>query len=67
MSLHLKCKVTRLLSWSSGEEFTCQLREHKFDPWLGKIPHAPGQLSPSTMTAEPELWGPSAATTEASA
>ena len=66
MWLHLKCKVTRLLFWSSGEESTCQCRGHRFDPWSGKIPHAPGWLSPCTMTAEPELWGLWAAPTEAS-
>ena len=25
---------------------TCQCRRHGFDPWFGKIPHAPKQLKP---------------------
>ena len=24
--------------WLSGKEFTCQCRNHRFDPWVGKIP-----------------------------
>ena len=38
--------------WSSGEESTCQCREHGLDPWSGKILHAAGQLSPCTATTE---------------
>ena len=53
MWLHLKCKVTRLLFWSSGEEPTCQCRGHRCDPWSGKIPHAPGWLSPAPWLLSP--------------
>ena len=31
----------------------CQSREHGFDSWSGKIPHAMGQLNPHTTTTEP--------------
>ena len=31
--------------WSSGEESALQGKEHGFDPWSGKIPHAMEQLS----------------------
>ena len=30
----------------------CQCREHGFEPWSGKIPHAPEQLSPRATTDE---------------
>ena len=39
------------LPWWS--DFACQYREHGFNPWSGKTPHAVGQLSPCTATAEP--------------
>ena len=42
------------LWWSRGEESTCQCREHGFNPWSRKIPHAVEQLSPCATTAEPE-------------
>ena len=32
-----------------------QCSRHEFDPWSGKIPHALGQLSLSSSTAEPTL------------
>ena len=38
--------------WTSGKESTCQCREHGFNPWSGKIPHALGQLNPSARTTE---------------
>ena len=41
--------------WSSGIEPACQCRGHGFDPLSGEIPHATGQLSPSTTTTEPTL------------
>ena len=41
--------------WRSGWESTCQCREHGFDPWSGKIPHAAEQISPCTATTEPVL------------
>ena len=50
--------------WSSGQESGCQCREHRFDPWFGKIPHALGQLSPCTTAIEPELQSPGATTAE---
>ena len=37
----------------SGKESACQCRRHEFDSWLGKIPHAEGQLSLFTTTTEP--------------
>ncbi|KAJ8787545.1 hypothetical protein J1605_022860, partial [Eschrichtius robustus] len=36
--------------WRSGWESACQCREHGFDPWSGKIPHAAEQLSPWATT-----------------
>ena len=44
--------MTRLPSWSSCYESACQCRGHELDPWSGKIPHATGQLGPSTATTE---------------
>ena len=35
-------KMRGLLWWSSGLESTCQFREHRFNPWSGKIPHVLG-------------------------
>ena len=44
------------LPWlSSGWESTHQCREHWFDPWSGRIPHAKGQLSLSTTSTEFKL------------
>ena len=39
--------------WRSGWESACQCREHGFEPWSGKIPHAAEQLGPWTTTTEP--------------
>jgi len=47
--------VYELLWWSSGKESACQFRACGFDAWSGKIPHATGQLSPCSTTAEPVL------------
>ena len=33
--LRAKCGLP---TWFSGEEFTCQHRRCKFDPWIGKTP-----------------------------
>ena len=30
----------------SGREPSCQRRGHGLDPWVRRVPHAPGQLSP---------------------
>ena len=38
--------------WYRGAESARQRRGHRFNPWSGKIPHAAGQLSPSTATTE---------------
>lgn len=44
--------------WFSTEEFTCQCRRHRFNPWSGKIPHASKQLSPcTTPTGNPQALG----------
>ena len=53
--------------WLSGKESACQCRRHGFNPWLGKIPHAREELSPSATTTEPASWSPCAATVKASA
>ena len=50
------------LWWSRGEESTCQCREHGFNPWSRKIPHAVEQLSPCAT-----MLSPSATTREAAA
>ena len=34
------------------EESACLHREHWFNPWSGKIPHATGQLSPCATTTD---------------
>ena len=38
--------------WYSGSESACSREELVFEPWAGRIPHATGQLSPSTTTTE---------------
>ena len=60
------------LPWQiSGEESVCQCRRHRFDPWLGKIPHATEQLGPCAITSlysraqEPQLLSQGATTIEA--
>ena len=40
-------------------------KEHRFEPWSGKIPHAVEELSPCTKTTEPALYSPCATTIEA--
>ena len=44
-------KCPRKVHWLSGKESACQCRRHGFDPWSGKIPHAPEQLSSCPTTA----------------
>ena len=44
--------VLWLPRWLRCKEFPCQCREHRFDPWCRKIPHAMEQLSPCTITTE---------------
>ena len=39
--------------WRSGWESACQCREHRFEPWSGRIPHAAEQLGPWATTTEP--------------
>ena len=43
----------RLPWWSSGKESSLQCREHRFDPWSRKIPHATWQQSQCATTTEP--------------
>ena len=62
----IKNWVWGLPSWLSGEESTCQCREHRFSPWSRGIPHAVGQLSLCTTTTEPVLQSLGSATTEPS-
>ena len=37
-----------------GSGFSCygECRGHQFDPWLDKIPHAKGKLSPGATTTD---------------
>ena len=46
-----------LMTTKENEDFpresTCQCRGHGLNPRSRKIPHAMGQLSPSTTTTEP--------------
>ena len=45
------------LLWQSDSKRSArQCKEHGFDPWSGKIPHAAGQPSPRATTAEPLLY-----------
>ena len=44
--------------WHSGWESACQCREHGFEPWSGKIPHAAEQLGPWATTTEPARLEP---------
>ena len=60
-----KFKISGLPWWYSRLESACQYREHGFDSWSGKIPHAMGQISPEPQLLKPE--GPSASTREAKA
>ena len=50
LEFYLSKTSVELPWWSSGKEFACQCRGRKFDLWLGKIPHAAGQLSPCSTT-----------------
>ena len=52
------------LWWLSGKVSVYQCRRHGFNPWLGKIPHATGQLNLCATPTEPVLWSPETATTE---
>ena len=59
--MNIRCKnsqqnISKLMGlprWRSGWESACQCREHRFEPWSGKIPHAMKQLSPWATTTEP--------------
>ena len=53
-----KKKYAGLPWWHSGWESACQCREHGFEPWSGKIPHAAEQLSPWATTTEPARLEP---------
>ena len=61
--------------WRSGSESACQCREHGFQPWSGKIPHAAERQSPWATTTEPTrhnylgscAWSLCSATREATA
>ena len=44
--------------WRSGWESACQCREHGFEPWSGKIPHAAEQLDLWATTTEPARLEP---------
>ena len=44
--------------WRSGWESACQCREHGFEPWSGKIPHAVEQLGPWATITEPARLEP---------
>ena len=43
----------RLPWWRSGQESACRCREHRFEPWSGKIPRAAEQLRPCSTTTKP--------------
>ena len=53
--MHAATKRSRvgLPQWRSGWESACQCREHGFEPWSGKIPHATEQLGPWATITEP--------------
>ena len=53
----LKNQDVGLPWWRSGWESACQCREHGFEPWAGKIPHAVGRLGPWATIAEPAPSG----------
>ena len=44
--------------WRSGWESACQCREHGFEPWSGKIPHAVEQLGLWATITEPARLEP---------
>ena len=50
--------------WLCGKESACQCRRRGFDLWSEKMPHAIGQLSPSTTAVEPVLESPLTAAPE---
>ena len=50
---HMEKLILGLPWWRSGWESACQCREHGFEPWSGKIPHAAEQLSLWATTTEP--------------
>ena len=51
--------------WLSGQDFACQRRRHRFNPWSRRIPQAARQLSPWATTTDPILSSPGVTTTEA--
>ena len=53
-----KSKILGLPWWRSGWESASQCREHGFEPWSGKIPHAAEQLGPWATTTEPARLEP---------
>ena len=50
--MNFKILCRGLPCWFSHQESACQCGGHRFDPWSGKIPHATGQPSLCTTTAE---------------
>ena len=53
--------------WLRGKESAWQRERHRFNPWLGKIPHATEPLSLSAATTAPvghKHWSPCSATRE---
>jgi len=44
--MFLKLVSPGLPWWLSGKESACQCGRHRFDPWIGRIPHATEKLSP---------------------
>ena len=59
-----KKKTIGASPWLDGKECTCQYRRYRFDPWVGKMPHAPEQLSSYSTTIEPVLSRLGTAVTE---
>ena len=65
---HCPCwKTGRLPWWLSGKELAFQCKEHWFDPWFKKIPHAVKHLRLWATTTEPVPDSPRCATREATA
>ena len=54
----LKILLLGFPRWRSGWESACQCREHGFEPWSGKIPHAAEQLGPWATVTEPARLEP---------
>ena len=55
---HIKLCDRGLPWWRSGWESACRCREHGFEPWSGRIPHAAKQLGPWATTTEPARLEP---------